>query len=254
VLEYQARPAGASPLREAADRVAAEAPTNRLVGIFPLLDLVAAAVPVGRELDPAVTSLAGSAARAPAPLAQAGRHLRDLPDSERLQLVRAWLDDPSLLDPRLAAWMRIAAGPVLEAAAARVKPPPRGEWSGRACPVCGDLPQCSVIVEESGAFLQGSPRYLVCGRCASWWAFARATCPSCGEDDSRRVAPYVAEQLEGVRVDACDTCRGYVKTFDTRAAAGGDVVPLVDDIATLALDVWAHEIGLHRPTTSLAGV
>jgi FdhE protein len=57
-----------------------------------------------------------------------------------------------------------------------------------------------------------------------------------------------------VRIDACDTCRAYVKTFDLRESGGKDVVPLVDDVATLTLDVWAHEQGLRRSGVSLAGV
>jgi formate dehydrogenase maturation protein FdhE len=52
----------------------------------------------------------------------------------------------------------------------------------------------------------------------------------------------------------CDTCRGYVKTFDLRKKGAGAVIPLVDDVATLTLDVWAHEKGLTRPAVSLAGV
>jgi FdhE protein len=254
VLDHQRRRAGEQTIREAAARVAAQALHNRIVDTFPLLDLDAAPEAVVTELEPAVETLTRAPSSAPAPLAEAGKILCARPAAERLELVQRWLDDPTLLDPRLAAWVRIAAGPVLELAAAPVRPPSREEWTGRACPLCGDVPQCSVIVEESGGFLQGAPRYLVCGRCAGWWPFARATCPSCGEDDSRKVSPYLAEGVSGVRVDVCDTCRAYIKTFDLRAAGQRDVVPLVDDVATLALDVWAREVGLNRPGLSLAGV
>ncbi len=128
------------------------------------------------------------------------------------------------------------------------------EWMSAACPVCAGPVQVSVIAEESGEFLAGSPRSLVCGRCASWWGFARATCPVCGEDDSRRVASFVADAWPAARIDACDSCRGYVKTFDLRRSGGGEVVPLVDDVATLVLDLWAGEQGLRRPVRSVAGV
>jgi FdhE protein len=57
-----------------------------------------------------------------------------------------------------------------------------------------------------------------------------------------------------VRIDGCDTCGGYVKTFDLREDASREVVPLVDDVASLALDVWATSRGLSRPVRSLAGV
>jgi hypothetical protein len=254
ILGHQRTRAVAPSVRMAAAQVAAQAIPNRLVERFPLLDLSASLDAIVAELDPAVAALARDASPIPVPLADAGREIVGRPEGERRELVETWLDDPSLLDPRFALWVRIAAAPVLEPAAARVEPPSRDEWSGSACPACGDVPQASVIVEESGAFLQGAPRYLVCGRCATWWAFARAKCPSCGEDDSRRLGPYVAEQWRWARVDACDTCHAYTKTFDLREADAKDVVPLVDDVATLALDVWAHEMGFHRPALSLAGV
>lgn len=59
---------------------------------------------------------------------------------------------------------------------------------------------------------------------------------------------------EGVRIDTCDTCHGYIKTFDLRQDGCREVVPVVDDIATLALDLWAHEQGFRKPAPSLAGV
>jgi formate dehydrogenase maturation protein FdhE len=254
VLDYQGRRAREPDVREAAAKVAARALPNRIMDSFPLLDLDAASRPVTLELEPAVEALTRPVSSPPAPLVEAGRSLCARPVAERLEFVERWLDDASLLDPRLAIWVRIGAGPILELAAAHAKPPSRDEWTGRACPLCGDVPQCSVIVEESGGFLQGSPRYLVCGRCAGWWAFSRATCPSCGEDDSTKVSPYVAEGFSGVRLDVCETCRGYIKTFDLREAGQADVVPLVDDVASLTLDVWAREVGLARPGMSLAGV
>ena len=136
----------------------------------------------------------------------------------------------------------------------------RDDWTGAACPACGGLPQVSVIAPESGEFMGGSPRSLVCGRCAGSWSGPRATCAWCGEDDPRHVSPYVAEAPEPptlgpARIDACETCRAYIKTFDLRAEGGVlAVVPLVDDVATVALDVWAQGRGFARVSLSLAGV
>ena len=239
-------------MRATGARVGAESIINRLVERFPLLDLGASVETVVDEIPLAVGALRVSSV--PGPLKNAGEDLAARPGSERQHLVASWLDDPSLLDQRIAAWIAIAAGPVLELAAAGLKPLSRAEWSGPVCPACGGLPQVSVIREESGEFMAGSPRHLVCGRCALWWSFARATCPWCGEDDSRRVNSFSPEGDRLVRIDACDTCRAYVKTFDLREPGGKDVVPLVDDVATLTLDVWAHEKGLQRSGVSLAGV
>ncbi len=77
-----------------------------------------------------------------------------------------------------------------------------------------------MIAEESGEFPGGSPRSLVCGRCSTWWPFPRATCAVCGEEDPRNMGAHFAEDGLWVRIDACETCHGYVKTFDLRARAG----------------------------------
>jgi FdhE protein len=45
-------------------------------------------------------------------------------------------------------------------------------------------------------------------------------------------------------VDACDSCRRYVKTIDL--TRDGTAVPIVDDIATLTLDLWARGQGYER--------
>jgi FdhE protein len=111
-----------------------------------------------------------------------------------------------------------------------------------------------VIAEESGEFMAGSPRSLICSRCAGWWPFPRATCVACGETDSRRIGGWTAGGWPTIRIEACDTCRAYIKTFDLRQPGGRDVVPLVDDVASAALDLWAADQGLQRPVRSLAGV
>lgn len=252
VLHHQRDRAAATSVQATAAQVGANSISDRLVEHFPLLDLAASVETVLEEIPAAVAALGQPVA--PGPLEDAGKDLAARTKAEQRELVESWLDDPSLLDPRIAAWIAVAAGPVLELAAAEVKPPSKEEWSGPACPACGGPPQVSVIREESGEFMAGSPRYLVCGRCALWWSFARATCPWCGEDDSRRVGSFSPEGKRLVRIDACDACRAYVKTFDLREPGGKDIVPLVDDVATLTLDVWAHEKGLQRPGVSLAGV
>lgn len=254
IIDHQRARAATPSVQSAVTAVAAEALPNRLLDRFPLLDLTCAVEPIVDEIAPAVAGLTASVSPMPPPLVEAGTGLAQTDRSEQADLVATWLDDPSLLDPRLALWIAVAAAPILELAAAKVEPPSKDDWMGRACPMCGDVPQCSAIVEESGGFMQGAPRYLVCGRCASWWTFARAVCPACGEDDSRRISSYVADEWGWARIDACDTCRSYIKTFDLREKGSRDVIPLVDDVATLALDLWAHESGLERLRLSLAGV
>jgi formate dehydrogenase accessory protein FdhE len=254
ILRHQRARVGRDVVEAAAGRVAADVVSNRLVESFPLLDLRPAVDAISSEIDETIAVVTRPDALAPGPLRDAGEGLAASAAVDRRELIEAWLDDPALLDPRLAFWVRVAAGPILESAAGRIDPLSSEQWGGRACPACGDVPQCAAIVEESGGFMQGAPRYLICGRCATWWAFPRAVCPSCGEDDSRKLGPFVSDEWDHARIDVCDTCRGYVKTFDLRKEGAGAVIPLVDDVATLALDVWAHETGLTRPAVSLAGV
>jgi FdhE protein len=216
---------------------------------FPLLDVDRCAPSIVAEVAPAVDALRGAV---PPALAEAGDHLRALAPSEAAAVVETWLDDVALVEPRLGFWVRVAAGPVLEAGAARLAVPE--EWKGAACPACGGQPQASAIAEESGEFMAGSPRSLVCGRCATWWPYPRITCALCGEEDSRLIESFLVEGRRSVRVDSCATCRGYVKTFDLREPDAVEIVPLVDDVATLTLDVWAQQRGLYRSASSLAGV
>lgn len=257
VLRYQEGLAGSGGPEGAATTpvvaaVIAGAELRRAAGRYPLLDLAAVTAPVATAIPGAVAALADGGV-APEPLLAAGGELAACSEEERMALVDAWLEEAASVDPRVGFWVGVAAGPVLEPARASVPTPGREEWTGRACPGCGGLPQVSVIAPESGGFMEGSPRALVCGRCAGWWAFPRATCAWCGEDDPRKLAPYVPEEGPA-RLDTCETCSAYVKTFDLRRPGAATVVPLVDDVATVSLDLWAREQGLHRPVVSLAGV
>lgn len=249
-------------LRAADDRVRGSAAllgttvdANMARDRFPLFDLDPVGEVLLAEVDVAVDCLAAPTGDAmPEPLAEAGRELQLQPAPERRALMETWLDDPSLVDPRIGFWIHVAAMPLLEAAAVGARLPSPEAWRGGACPLCGGRAQVSVIAEESGEFMGGSPRSLVCGRCAAWWSFPRAMCALCGESDPRNLASYVAEGKRWVRVDACETCHGYVKTFDLREEGAAGVVPLVDDVATLVLDVWALERGIERTVVSVAGV
>ncbi len=238
VLRHQQARAGVVPAAPA-----------RSDGGFPLLDVDRAAPSIVAEVAPAVDALRRAV---PPALAEAGDHLLALAPSEAAAVVETWLDDVALVEPRLGFWVRVAAGPVLEAGATGLAVP--DEWKGAACPACGGQPQASAIAEESGEFMAGSPRSLVCGRCATWWPYPRITCALCGEEDSRLIESFLVEGRRSVRVDSCATCRGYIKTFDLREPGAVEIVPLVDDVATLTLDVWAQQRGLYRSASSLAGV
>jgi formate dehydrogenase maturation protein FdhE len=239
VLEHCAQRACDPEVAEVAGLAAVDAPPLRLGEVTSFLQV---------EVPLALDSLVELA---PLPLAEAGRTLGHMDDADRSAVVGRWLRDPLTVEERSGFWLRVAAAPVLELAAASVATSAKG---ARRCPLCAAPPQVAVVAEESGEFLAGSPRSLVCSRCAYSWNFGRAICPWCGEENSTLIHSYTPEDQKLARIDACDTCSGYIKTFDLRAPGALEVVPLVDDVATLALDVWAHDQGFQRASVSLAGV
>jgi FdhE protein len=77
-------------------------------------------------------------------------------------------------------------------------------------------------------------------------------CPACGEEDERKLAYFRASDLDHLRVDACETCRRYVKTVDLTKL--GFAVPIVDEVAGAPLDLWARERGYEKLELNLVGL
>lgn len=121
---------------------------------------------------------------------------------------------------------------------------------GAACPFCGGPPQVSVLRQDSGADAGG--RALVCAMCATTWPLRRILCVNCAEEDEHRLHYFQADRFDHVRVDACESCRHYVKSVDLTRL--GLAVPLVDELASGALDVWANERGYTKVTPNLIGL
>ena len=117
----------------------------------------------------------------------------------------------------------------------------------RVCPSCGSRPLLGVLRPEG----DGGKRFLLCSFCSQEWEFRRIHCPTCGEEAEGKLPVYVAEQLPHIRVEACDTCRFYVRTVDL--TKDGYAIPLVDDLAAIPLSLWAHEKGYSRLQPNLLG-
>jgi len=113
------------------------------------------------------------------------------------------------------------------------------------CPVCS-RPPCVGILREEG---QGARRTLLCGCCVTEWEYLRVVCPKCFEERFDALPVYTADTFPHVRIEACDTCHRYLKTIDL--TRNGLAVPLVDDIASLSLDLWAGEKGYRRLRANL---
>jgi hypothetical protein len=115
------------------------------------------------------------------------------------------------------------------------------------CPLCGGKPIVGVLRPEG----DGAKKSLVCMLCAHEWAFRRIYCPACGEEREPQMAYYAAPEIAHVRVDVCDTCHTYLKSIDLTKT--GLAVPVVDELATIPLDLWAREHGYEKLQVNLLG-
>jgi FdhE protein len=118
---------------------------------------------------------------------------------------------------------------------------------GRRCPHCNGAPQAAVL--DTG---DGGPRHLLCATCLTLWPYRRVLCPSCGEEQEKQLAYFRSPELDHVRIDACESCGRYLKTIDRGRL--GLAVPLVDEVAAVALDVWAREHGYEKIELNLVGL
>jgi hypothetical protein len=125
----------------------------------------------------------------------------------------------------------------------RDRPRANGVHSNR-CPECGEPPQCGCLVPEG----HGSAFRLVCSLCATLWSFPRAQCPACGEAASF----FSSERMHHVETQVCESCSSYFHVI--HLGKDPDAIPLVDEIAALAMDVWALERGLRKIHPNLVGV
>jgi FdhE protein len=150
----------------------------------------------------------------------------------------AW-EQPGLLQYLVWSAAAPALAPVLAAFAAAE--PPR--WDHAHCPTCGAQPLMAWLMPGDGV----RERRLVCGCCGTRWSFQRIGCACCGSTDPAKLSILEAEGEGGLRLDLCDECRSYTKTF----AGDGDPALLLADWTSLHLDVLACGRGYQRNGTSL---
>jgi FdhE protein len=99
---------------------------------------------------------------------------------------------------------------------------------------------------------EGAMRILHCALCAFSWQVGRIRCPACGEEDPEKLPSFTAPPHSGVRVEACESCKTYVKSVDLTVDARR--VPEIDELVALSLDLWAVEQGYHRLEPGIAGL
>ncbi|MCK9426642.1 MAG: formate dehydrogenase accessory protein FdhE [Ignavibacteriaceae bacterium] len=84
------------------------------------------------------------------------------------------------------------------------------KWKYGRCPFCGTYPRMAKFEKEVGK------RKLWCPLCSTEWVYGRAKCPFCENDNQQLLRFFSVEDNSPYRVDACDECKGYIKTVDER--------------------------------------
>jgi FdhE protein len=190
------------------------------------------------------------AEKAPSALAESARRIEQLPSDSWIELLKAYWEYAGRYDQQVGAFAqffpRAFLQPYAELLAAKTQKPPQ-VTAPRVCPLCDARPLLGVLRPEG----DGGKRFLLCSFCCYEWDFRRILCPTCGEEAESKLPVYIAEQLPHIRVEACDTCKFYLRTIDL--TKDGHAIPLVDDIAALPLSFWADEHGYARLQPNLLG-
>jgi FdhE protein len=183
----------------------------------------------------------------PAKLAQQAKEISGYSAAQQREMIAGFLrsegDGEAVANSFFA---RVLLQPHAEYLATFEPAQPEGA-AGSVCPVCGARPQAAVLHPEG----DGGKRFLLCSLCLTEWEFRRVLCPICDEKDYQKLPRYSAEDPAAVRVEACDTCHFYLKSIDM--TVDGHAVPLVDEVATVPLDLWAEEHGYKKAERNLMG-
>jgi FdhE protein len=99
------------------------------------------------------------------------------------------------------------------------------------------------LADEGGA----RARHLACGCCGTRWRYRRVACPFCESEDARQLGVLEIDREPSLRLDVCDGCKGYVKTY----TGAGEEDFFLADWPTLHLDVLARDRGYERRGASL---
>ena len=200
------------------------------------------------RVEPAARGIFRSiAGRAPAPLAEkAESRSEDDRDVASARLLAYWAGDHGTADDYLS---RAALRPYAEVLRSRGIVPNRIHRRGH-CPACGAPP--AIACRRDGSLMEGARRFLGCMQCGAEWPFERILCPSCFEEDPLKLPSFRSDRHSTVRIEACETCRRYVKSIDLSEDARP--IPEIDDLLSLSMDLWAAEQGFTRIEPGLAGL
>jgi FdhE protein len=174
----------------------------------------------------------------------AAEHLRS--SDAQLELLATTWEGGEARDPAARFYARVLLQPYAEYLASRGDIQATG--AGPTCPFCNARPVAGVLRGEG----DGGKRWLLCSLCSTEWPYRRVLCPGCGEENKDKLPIYSAAEFPAARVDACDTCHTYLKSIDL--TKDGHAIPMVDEIATVALNIWAEEQDYVKLETNLLGM
>ncbi len=113
-------------------------------------------------------------------------------------------------------------------------------YGGLVCPFCNRKPVAGVLRPEG----DGGKRSLICSLCATEWQFRRICCAGCGENDLEKLPVFISEEFPHVRIECCRTCERFIKTSDMTKQGHAD--PLVDELASVPVTLWAEQQGYSK--------
>lgn len=184
----------------------------------------------------------------PERLVEQARGLKHATTDEMDHLLLSYWSDPSDTDFFAKAFLQPYGQFVASTAPRLYQGSHVAEWR---CPLCGGKPQLSILEhKESGA--ESGNRDLMCAKCVSVWPFRRAVCAHCGEEEPTRLARYESPAFSHVRVEACETCKHYLKNIDWTRTRKAEA--MVDEVAAAPLDLWAVEHGYTKIELNLVGL
>jgi len=117
-------------------------------------------------------------------------------------------------------------------------------WGKNYCPVCGSEPLMAKIRRGVGV------RMLECSLCGTEWKFRRVKCPFCNNEEPKSLKFFYYHEESPHRLYVCDKCKRYIKTIDQKKTPHqpkGVDLPVIQDMATLYLDMLAKEKGYTSP-------
>lgn len=115
------------------------------------------------------------------------------------------------------------------------------------CSFCSRKPALGVMRQLG----DGGARSLICSFCLAEWEFRRIVCPGCGEEDEKKLPVFTASEFDYIRVECCDSCKTYIKTIDL--TKNGRAEPVVDELASAPLDLWARERSFAKLQSNVLG-